>query len=1523
MGFDIIPGDAEFEIDAEDLNPLKWINKANHAFGDTLASNLEFLGITDPAVDPDGIREIAKQWRALAKGLDAAARDAETALKDLEWEGKAAKALHKRAKTARTQATDMADSLRKGAKALDDFADEAHALLTEIGVILAEIAEFEIAGLALSVLTGGLSAIASSLAAGARAAKVVALITRIEKSGSRMARVIRTVMEAIRGLERALKALGEIKTIAKAGKLAGDGMKFAAFDAALRDPGTFKDPGKLSELLATGAAFGVGAGVLGKVLGKGLGKLKPSELAKLSKSLGIGGKDLSRLKLRPDQAQKVQAAIRAAEKECKLDPIDVATGAMLLPQTDVELPGALPLILERTHISSYQWGGWFGPSWASTLDQRLQADDDGIIYATPDGSRLVYPNPAPDSSEPVYPETGTRIPLKWDTEVEGALRITNPATGLSYVFHSPQATDNAEGVDLPLQAIENRHRQRITIHYGDDATPVEVTHSGGYRIALDRHPHIPRIAALRLLDPERPVDRGTVLVSYGYDDDGHLTEVGDSAGKALQFTYDPEGRITSWTDRNANTYSYTYDEQGRVIRTEGIGGYLSGTLNYDEATRTTTVTNGLGHSTRYEHNEAYRLIRETDPLGHTTHQEWDGEGRLVAVTDPLGKATRHCYDDLGQLVSVIHPDGQQTFCEYDGAGLPVTITGPDGGVWRQEYDEYGNRTAVTDPSGARTVFSYTSAGQLGTVTDALGHTTAIRHSRADLPLEVTDPTGAVTAYVYDAMGRPTAITDPLGHTTRLRWTVEGQLVRRTAPDGSSESWTYDAVGNCTSHTDPSGGVTRFEYADFDLLAVRTAPDNARYTFTHDTELRLTQVTNPQGLCWSYNYDPAGRLVSETDFDGRTLTYTYDAAGRFTSRATPLGQVISYELDGAGRTVAKNVEGDLTTYTYNVAGHLTEASTSTSTLALERDVLGRVLAESVDGHTTRYTYDVLGRRTSRTTPSGVCTQVSRNAAGVPTAVSVGEHHLTFERDALGRETSRVIESLTAPITLTSTWDEAGRQSTQHLATANRILRSRAYTYRADSTLTQIADQLSGEQRKMTLDAVGRPLAVTAGRWTETYAYDTAGNQTAAQWPAEAPHPDARGERIYTGTRIRTAGTVRYEYDAAGRATLRQKTRLSGKPATWRYVYDAEDHLVSCTTPDGTTWTYSYDPLGRRTAKYRTAPDSDQPMETVRFSWDGTSLSEQTDTTTGTVITWEYDDDHPVAQLEHKPAAVTTPLAATSEGDIDTRFFAIVTDLVGTPTELVSQDGTVAWHTQATLWGRTSWNRDATAYTPLRFPGQYADPETGLHYNFFRHYDPDAARYTTPDPFGLVPAPNPVTYTHNPQTWSDPLGLVPKACLIDRYKWDGSVRFGKLDDLNRPTGVFASLRNEMLDTGSPAGSTWTPGWRGHGTSFNEARGHLLANRLGGPGKGSLSRQNLVTLTQDPVNTPVMREIEDKVYRAVAKGENVQYSVVPKYEGTNPVPTRLEISAYGNRGFSLTEKLENPAAGVRAGTIPIPKL
>ena len=37
--------------------------------------------------------------------------------------------------------------------------------------------------------------------------------------------------------------------------------------------------------------------------------------------------------------------------------------------------------------------------------------------------------------------------------------------------------------------------------------------------------------------------------------------------------------------------------------------------------------------------------------------------------------------------------------------------------------------------------------------------------------------------------------------------------------------------------------------------------------------------------------------------------------------------------------------------------------------------------------------------------------------------------------------------------------------------------------------------------------------------------------------------------------------------------------------------------------------------------------------------------------------------------------------------------------------------------------------------LRFPGQYLDTETGLHYNYFRDYEPVVGRYVESDPIGL--------------------------------------------------------------------------------------------------------------------------------------------------------------------------------------------
>ncbi|MGW3110577.1 putative T7SS-secreted protein [Streptomyces sp. NPDC001091] len=1027
-------------------------------------------------------------------------------------------------------------------------------------------------------------------------------------------------------------------------------------------------------------------------------------------------------------------ARRPGEKICEKDPVDVATGRMVLPQTDVALPGVLPLLVKRQFESSYRLGGWFGPSWSSTLDQRLEVDTEGVVFVGEDGLVLAYPHPAP--GVPTLPSHGPQWPLD---RVEGGYTLTDPESG-----HTRHFADRSDTLAL-LEQLDDRNGNWITFEYDSDGAPSALVHSGGYHLGISTAEG--RVTALRLTGADQE------LIRYGHAG-GHLTEVTNSSGRPTRFTYDDSARITSWTDTNDSHFTYGYDDQDRCVHQSGAEGHLRSTFAYgdpDPATGNcvTTITDSLGHTSHYRVNRHCQVVAEIDPLGATTRYQRDRRNRLLSVTDPLGHTTEFHRDADGNPLTVIRPDGREARAEYDALGLPVKVTRPDGTTVRQTYDDRGNLTSITDAAGQTTHLAYDDAGHMVSVTDPLGHATTITTDRAGLPLRVTDPLGATTSYERDAFGRPVAITDPTGAVTRLEWTVEGHLARRTAPDGTAESWTYDGEGNRTTHTDALGQVSRFEYTHFDLLTARTGPDGVRHAFTYDTELRLTEVTNPQGLTWSYTYDPAGRLAAETDFDDRTLTYAYDPASRLTERTNALGETIAFERDELGRTVRKDAAGAVTTYAFDLTDQLAEAvGPDGSTLQILRDRYGRTVSETVDGRTLTYTHDALGRRTGRTTPTGATTTWSYDPAGRRTGMVASGHSIDFTYDAAGREVGRHIgESLS----LEHTFDVLGRLKAQSVRTPRGgLLRHRAYEYRADGNVTRIDDDLSS--RTFDLDATGRVTAVHAAGWTERYAYDEAGNQTEASWPSTHPGGEATGPRAYTGTRITRAGAVRYEHDALGRTVLRQKTRLSRRPDTWRYEWDTEDRLTAVTTPDGTRWRYTYDPLGRRTAKLRMA--GEEVVERVVFTWDGTTLCEQTTSAAElphpVTLTWDHQGLHPVTQTER---------ITTSDTDIDSRFYAIVTDLIGTPTELIDEQGETAWRTRSTLWGTTAWAANSTAYTPLRFPGQYFDPETGLHYNYFRHYDPETARYLSQDLLGLTPAPNPTTYVQNPLTWSDPYGLSP--------------------------------------------------------------------------------------------------------------------------------------------------------------------
>ncbi|MFD9124069.1 RHS repeat-associated core domain-containing protein [Kitasatospora sp. NPDC059571] len=1073
------------------------------------------------------------------------------------------------------------------------------------------------------------------------------------------------------------------------------------------------------------------------------------------------------------------------------EPVDMATGRMYIDQTDVALAGSLYLLFNRSFDSGYRAGRWMGPRWVCTFDERLEIDAQGVVHLGADRVSQTYPHPeTPD--EPVHASAGARCELTLTSR--GDYALTDPSSGLTREFSL-----QPDGAEALLTRLRDRSGRYVDFDYDPDGTPVSMTHSGGYRIMVTVDGD--RITALRLAGAGEG-GREQLLTRYGYAD-GHLTSVYNSSGKPLRFSNDSQGRVVAWTDRNGTRYRYVYDQFDRVVEEGAEDGSLRFGFEYGDPDPVTGIrihseTDALGHCTRYHVNEHAQVVAQSDPLGNTTLFERDAYDRLLLRTDPLGRTTAFEYDGAGDLVAVVRPDGERSTTAYLGtSSLPTVITRPGGRTWRQAYDEEGRLLSITDPAGVTTRYGYDELGHIASVTDPLGHSTVIRCNAAGLPVEVTDRTGEVSLYERDAFGRVTAVTDQLGGITRLVWSSEGRLLQLTAPDGSGEIWSYDAEGNVLAHTDSAGRTTSFEYTPFETVAARTDPDGARLTFTYDAAMQLVAVTNALGQSWDYTYDGAGRLIRESDFHGRPVSYELDAAGQVVSRTTPLGSRIDFVHDALGNVVSKNVDGAATTYGYDPAGNLLRATGPDVDLLRTVDPLGNLLTESVNGRTLTHIRDGLGRRIGRTTPSGHHSSWTYDEADRRTSLTTPAGSLTFAYDAAGRESVRTVGE---HLTLDNSWDSEHRLTRQVLRAGPEVLQHRDFAYRTDGILAGVDDLLNG-QRTFEHDAAGRVTAVHAADWTETYAYDPAGNLTEAEWPATGGTRAALGTRTYEGTELASAGRVRYEHDRAGRVTLRQITRLSRKPDTWRYTWDAEDRLTQVTTPDGTRWRYLYDPLGRRIAKLRLGADGTSVTERIDFTWDGATLVEQSTQAPFLpgphTLSWEYRDLHPLCQTE----SITRPGAADGTREqIDRRFFAIVTDLVGTPTELVDPvSGTIAWRATPTLWGNTTWPADSTTYTPLRFPGQYFDPETRLHYNLNRYYDPETARYTSPDPLGLSPAPNPDTYVHNPHTWSDPFGLSPnppnplKKQLMDIGKKRAEKAAAGLGEGETPPGAYSVGRD----------------------------------------------------------------------------------------------------------------------------------
>ncbi|UOO76468.1 RHS domain-containing protein [Neisseria sp. Dent CA1/247] len=425
--------------------------------------------------------------------------------------------------------------------------------------------------------------------------------------------------------------------------------------------------------------------------------------------------------------------------------------------------------------------------------------------------------------------------------------------------------------------------------------------------------------------------------------------------------------------------------------------------------------------------------------------------------------------------------------------------------------------------------------------------------------------------------------------------------------------------------------------------------------------------------------------------------------------------------------------------------------------------------------TEYRYDILGNRTQTILPTGETLNYLYYGSGHLHHINLDGDTITdIERDDLHRPVSRSAGKLHTRLIS----DPLGRLKEQLVqlevssgkATELKGLIKRRYHYDAGGNLVQTEDQHHGNK-----DYAYDPLGRITRAGDERFAFDPAHNIS------------GDGVKV-TGNRLTDYNGIRYVYDQLGNLSERHND-ATGESQYYRY--DADNQLTEArieqTGRPSEHWHYRYDALGRRVSKQ----NAHNQRET-RFLWEGSRLlQEYSDKATYTYVYTEQGSYEPLAQI------VQTANRDGSKTDRQILYYH--NDQIGIPHELTDGEGNIVWCGEYSGWGKLNNAENANlkedVHQPFRLQNQYADRETGLHYNFFRYYDPHCGRFTQQDPIGLAGGDNLYTYFYNIFMAVDALGLdiTAKAtatgynlqgsrCLVEAFGYQYSMKDG-IDAANK--------------------------------------------------------------------------------------------------------------------------------------------
>ncbi len=807
------------------------------------------------------------------------------------------------------------------------------------------------------------------------------------------------------------------------------------------------------------------------------------------------------------------------------------------------------------------------------------------------------------------------------------------------------------------------------------------------------------------------INANGVITRYEYDAKGNRTKMTEAVGL-------PEQRITT----------YTYDTFGQRLTTtrqlDAVSAQVTTSSTYDAYGNELTQTDGEGHKTTYTYDVMSNVLTRKDPRNKIWTNTYDASGNLTSETDPLNHATTYQYDKVSNRTRITEANGALTQFAYDGRNQLIETTDAHNHKTQLRYDDDGNTTQRIDSAGHVVTLSYDLEGRLSQTVDGNGNAITYQYvangaAGAGQLEKIVYPTYTQT-FNYDKLFRVVREKDVLSssvqHTTRRVYDRNGNATQRTDAEGRVTQSVYDIYDRLIRVTDAQAGVTLYGYDNRDNLLSVTDPEASTTTYTYDkNDQQLTEV-RPQGGVLPFNYDPAGNLVEQIDANGRKQSLQYDDANRtiainvFSSVSdTNPAKVTGYTYDLVNNLTSYNDGTTSATYQYDLLKQLTQVTTDfggfSKTLVYSYTPTGLKAAFiGPDGVVVTYSYDTADQLIALQIPNEGTLTVNQYQWNQPTQVTLpGGHKQTYSYDPLQR-VSRILTKDAADNTLMDY--QYSYDKTSNIIQKQTEYGAHTYIYDALDRLTQIDNPALADEA-FTYDKVGN-------RQTD--------NRQPGSWSYNVDH------------QLTAIGTDTYTYDAAGNLT--QKV-LGGQ--TTDFIYNNENRLSEVKQGANTIARYNYDPLGRRIKK-----EASGQVTYFLYADEG--------------LVAEYDSTgNEIRQYGYQPDGIWSadPLYLKAGGS----YYYYQNDHLGTPQNLIAKNGATVWSARTYSFGNAEVDLGSSIENPLRLAGQYYDGETGLHYNYFRYYDPLTGRYITSDPIGLMGGPNTYAYVlGNPLRYNDPYGLI---------------------------------------------------------------------------------------------------------------------------------------------------------------------